>query len=184
MCWIVVCASMFVSNIEREKKNKINFEKRNETIFFVPPPTHTPHPLSFYLFQQNWNIENKKGLVIGAFEWLAPLILLLLWYLFFLVYDEAKVTTMPEFISRWFNEHCRTYLTVKKSKREYVGVVGVEWARTGGEELFLAARREVEGTWTLWVIFYVLAIIFLLLIFWCVNFFHSFRREGKPDVSL
>ena len=51
-----------------------------------------------------------SGLPVGAFEWLACLILLLLGWVFVPFYLRSNVFTMPEFLERRFNRHCATYL--------------------------------------------------------------------------
>jgi len=52
------------------------------------------------------------GLAVGQFELLACLILLLLGWLFVPFYMRTGVFTMPEFLERRYNRHCRTYLSV------------------------------------------------------------------------
>ncbi len=51
-----------------------------------------------------------SGLPVGAFEWLACLILLILGWVFVPFYLRSNVFTMPEFLERRFNRHCATYL--------------------------------------------------------------------------
>jgi SSS family solute:Na+ symporter len=51
-----------------------------------------------------------SGLPVGAFEWLACLILLLLGWVFVPFYLRSNVFTMPEFLERRFNRSCATYL--------------------------------------------------------------------------
>lgn len=53
----------------------------------------------------------KSGLAVGQFEWLACLILLLLGWLFVPFYLRTGVFTMPEFLEKRYNKHCRTYLS-------------------------------------------------------------------------
>jgi SSS family solute:Na+ symporter len=52
----------------------------------------------------------SSGLPVGAFEWLACLILLLLGWVFVPFYLRSNVFTMPEFLERRFNRNCATYL--------------------------------------------------------------------------
>src|SRR5689334_6729643 len=52
----------------------------------------------------------SSGLPVGAFEWLACLILLLLGWVFVPFYLRSNVFTMPEFLERRFNRSCATYL--------------------------------------------------------------------------
>ena len=54
----------------------------------------------------------SSGLAVGQFEWLACLILLLLGWLFVPFYLKTGVFTMPEFLEKRYNKHCRTYLSV------------------------------------------------------------------------
>src|SRR5881397_2407377 len=51
-----------------------------------------------------------SGLPVGAFEWLACLILLILGWVFVPFYLRSNVFTMPEFLERRFNRNCATYL--------------------------------------------------------------------------
>lgn len=55
---------------------------------------------------------SQSGLAVGQFEWLACLILILLGWLFVPLYLRTGVFTMPEFLERRYNRHCRTYLSV------------------------------------------------------------------------
>ncbi|HXE63971.1 MAG TPA: sodium:solute symporter [Bryobacteraceae bacterium] len=54
----------------------------------------------------------SSGLAVGCYEWSASFCLFLLGWLFVPHYLKAKVFTMPEFLSRRFDERCRWYLTV------------------------------------------------------------------------
>jgi len=53
----------------------------------------------------------ESGLAVAQFEWLACLILLLLGWFFVPFYMRSGVYTMPEFLERRYNRHCRTYLS-------------------------------------------------------------------------
>lgn len=53
----------------------------------------------------------SSGLAVGQFEWLACFVLLLLGWLFVPFYLRVGVFTMPEFLERRYNKHCRTYLS-------------------------------------------------------------------------
>ena len=53
----------------------------------------------------------QSGLAVAQFEWLACLILLLLGWFFVPFYMRSGVYTMPEFLERRYNRHCRTYLS-------------------------------------------------------------------------
>ncbi|MBN1511925.1 MAG: sodium:solute symporter [Phycisphaerae bacterium] len=53
----------------------------------------------------------SSGLAVGQFEWLACFVLLLLGWLFVPFYLRTGVFTMPEFLERRYNAHCRTYLS-------------------------------------------------------------------------
>ncbi len=50
------------------------------------------------------------GLAVAQYEWLACFILLLLGGLFVPFYVRTGVFTMPEFLEKRYNAHCRTYL--------------------------------------------------------------------------
>src|SRR5689334_6494636 len=52
----------------------------------------------------------SSGLPVGAFEWLACLILLLLGWVFVPFYLRSNVFTMPEFLERRFSRSCAVYL--------------------------------------------------------------------------
>ena len=51
-----------------------------------------------------------SGLPVGAFEWLACFILLILGWVIVPFYLRSNVFTMPEFLERRFNRYCATYL--------------------------------------------------------------------------
>src|SRR6202008_1338813 len=52
----------------------------------------------------------SSGLPVGAFEWLACLMLLILGWIFVPFYLRTNVFTMPEFLERRFNRQCAVYL--------------------------------------------------------------------------
>ena len=52
----------------------------------------------------------SSGLAVGAFEWLACLILLILGWVFVPFYLRSNVFTMPEFLERRFSRSCAVYL--------------------------------------------------------------------------
>lgn len=58
-----------------------------------------------------------SGLAVGHFEWLASFCLLLLGWVFVPFYIKSGVVSMPEFLERRYNAHCRTYFT-------WISVVG------------------------------------------------------------
>lgn len=54
----------------------------------------------------------KFGLVFGNFEWMAGFTLILLSLFFAPLYLRSKVATLPDFLERRFNRHCRDVLSV------------------------------------------------------------------------
>ncbi|HXY52927.1 MAG TPA: sodium:solute symporter [Terriglobales bacterium] len=52
----------------------------------------------------------SSGLAVGAFEWLACPMLLILGWIFVPFYLRSNVFTMPEFLERRFNRQCAVYL--------------------------------------------------------------------------
>ncbi|MGA2618002.1 MAG: sodium/solute symporter [Thermoguttaceae bacterium] len=54
----------------------------------------------------------KYGMVFGNFEWMAGFTLVLLSLLFAPLYLRSRVPTLPDFLERRFNRHCRDWLTV------------------------------------------------------------------------
>jgi SSS family solute:Na+ symporter len=54
----------------------------------------------------------KYGMVYGNFEWMAGFILVLLSLFFAPLYLRSRVATLPDFLERRFNRHCRDWLTV------------------------------------------------------------------------
>ena len=54
----------------------------------------------------------KYGLVFGNFEWMAGFTLVLLSLFFAPLYLRSRVPTLPDFLERRFNRHCRDWLTV------------------------------------------------------------------------
>jgi len=54
----------------------------------------------------------KYGLVFGNFEWMAGFVLILLSLFFAPLYLRSRVPTLPDFLERRYNRHCRDWLTV------------------------------------------------------------------------
>ena len=54
----------------------------------------------------------KFGLVFGNFEWMAGFTLILLSLFFAPLYLRSRVATLPDFLERRFNRHCRDVLSV------------------------------------------------------------------------
>ena len=54
----------------------------------------------------------KYGLVYGNFEWMAGFTLILLSLFFAPLYLRSRVPTLPDFLERRFNRHCRDWLTI------------------------------------------------------------------------
>lgn len=54
----------------------------------------------------------KYGMVFGNFEWMAGFTLVLLSLFFAPLYLRSRVPTLPDFLERRFNRHCRDLLTV------------------------------------------------------------------------
>src|ERR1035441_4430228 len=52
----------------------------------------------------------KYGLVFGNFEWMAGFTLILLSLFFAPLYLRSRVPTLPDYLERRFNRHCRDYL--------------------------------------------------------------------------
>ncbi len=55
-------------------------------------------------------VAYKYGLVFGNFEWMAGFTLILLSLFFAPLYLRSKVTTLPDFLERRYNRHCRDWL--------------------------------------------------------------------------
>ena len=54
----------------------------------------------------------KYGLVFGNFEWMAGFTLILLSLFFAPLYLRSRVPTLPDYLERRYNRHCRDYLAV------------------------------------------------------------------------
>src|ERR1700743_2530906 len=54
----------------------------------------------------------KYGLVFGNFEWMAGFTLVLLSLFFASIYLRSRVATLPDFLERRFNRHCRDALSI------------------------------------------------------------------------
>ena len=54
----------------------------------------------------------KHGMVYGNFEWMAGFTLILLSLFFAPLYLRSSVATLPDFLERRYNRHCRDWLTV------------------------------------------------------------------------
>ena len=52
------------------------------------------------------------GLAVGAYEWMAVFCLFILAWVFLPKYLKSQVFTMPEFLEKRFNAHCRWYMTI------------------------------------------------------------------------
>ncbi len=55
----------------------------------------------------------KYGLVFGNFEWMAGFTLILLSLFFAPLYLRSRVPTLPDYLERRYNRHCRDYLAVR-----------------------------------------------------------------------
>ncbi|MCY2994159.1 MAG: sodium/solute symporter [Planctomycetota bacterium] len=54
----------------------------------------------------------KYGMVFGNFEWMAGFTLILLSLFFAPLYLRSRVPTLPDFLERRYNRHCRDWLTI------------------------------------------------------------------------
>jgi solute:Na+ symporter, SSS family len=54
----------------------------------------------------------KHGMVFGNFEWMAGFTLILLSLFFAPLYLRSRVATLPDFLERRYNRHCRDWLTI------------------------------------------------------------------------
>ena len=54
----------------------------------------------------------KSGLVYGNLEWMAALTLVILALFFAPFYIRSKVTTLPDFLLKRYNNHCRIFQVV------------------------------------------------------------------------
>lgn len=54
----------------------------------------------------------KYGMVYGNFEWMAGFTLVLLSLFFAPLYLRSRVPTLPDFLERRYNRHCRDWLTI------------------------------------------------------------------------
>jgi solute:Na+ symporter, SSS family len=54
----------------------------------------------------------QHGLVIGNFEWMATLTLILLSLVFIPFYFKSKITTLPEYLEKRYSRACRTIMAV------------------------------------------------------------------------
>jgi transporter, SSS family len=54
----------------------------------------------------------KYGLIYGNFEWMAGFILILLSLFFAPLYLRSRVPTLPDYLERRYNRHCRDWLAV------------------------------------------------------------------------
>ena len=97
-------------------------------------------------------VAYTSGMVAANFEWMAWALLMLLAMVFVPQYLNAKISTMPEFMSRRFDEKCRNFLSYYTVFSTLVVWLGLTLF-TGG--LLLG---QILG-WPLWVSVLVLVII-------------------------
>ncbi len=67
----------------------------------------------------------KYGIVFGNFEWMAGFVLVLLSLFFAPLYLRSRVATLPDFLERRYNRHCRDWLTIVSIISAVVMHIGV-----------------------------------------------------------
>jgi solute:Na+ symporter, SSS family len=67
----------------------------------------------------------KYGMVYGNFEWMAGFTLVLLSLFFAPLYLRSRVPTLPDFLERRYDRHCRDWLTIVS--RHWCSAESLEW---------------------------------------------------------
>lgn len=94
----------------------------------------------------------SSGLPVGAFEWLACLILLILGWVFVPFYLRSNVFTMPEFLERRFNRQCAVYLAG-------ISIVAYIFTKISVQLYAASVVLERVAGWSLWKTAVVLVIV-------------------------
>src|SRR5690349_20155502 len=93
----------------------------------------------------------SSGLPVGAFEWLACLILLVLGWVFVPFYLRSNVFTMPEFLERRFNRSCAVYLAG-------ISIIAYIFTKISVQLYAASVVLERVAGWSLWKTAVVLVI--------------------------
>jgi solute:Na+ symporter, SSS family len=94
----------------------------------------------------------SSGLPVGAFEWLACLILLILGWVFVPFYLRSNVFTMPEFLERRFNRQCAVYLAG-------ISIIAYIFTKISVQLYAASVVLERIAGWSLWQTAIVLVIV-------------------------
>src|SRR5499427_2827194 len=93
----------------------------------------------------------SSGLPVGAFEWLACLILLILGWVFVPFYLRSNVFTMPEFLERRFSRQCAVYLAG-------ISIIAYIFTKISVQLYAASVVLERVAGWSLWKTAVVLVI--------------------------
>ena len=98
-----------------------SLRQKSATQFFLAGRNTRWYAIGTSIFAANISSEHliglagsgaTTGLAVGAYEWMAVFCLFILGWVFLPKYIKSQVFTMPEFLERRFNAHCRWYITI------------------------------------------------------------------------
>lgn len=118
---IIVISLVFVFSlgIYGTLKKKQDSDARQEdsaSTFFLAGRTMPWYIISSSLFASNIGTEHfvgqtgiaaTKGLAVGLYQWISAYIILLLGWIFAPVYLRCQLVTIPNYLEKRFNKHCR-----------------------------------------------------------------------------
>jgi SSS family solute:Na+ symporter len=98
-----------------------SFKQKSATQYFLAGRNTRWYAIGTSVFAANISSEHliglagsgaTAGLAVGGYEWMAAFCLFILAWVFLPKYIKSKVFTIPEFLERRFNPHCRWYITI------------------------------------------------------------------------
>jgi SSS family solute:Na+ symporter len=98
-----------------------SFKQKSATQFFLAGRNTRWYAIGTSIFAANISSEHliglagsgaSAGLAVGAYEWMAVFCLFILAWVFLPKYIKSQIFTLPEFLERRFNSHCRWYMSV------------------------------------------------------------------------
>ena len=118
---VVICTGLGVTLYGAWKRKKAG-EQQDAGDFFLASRSMFFVPVAASLFSSNIGSGHfvglagtaaANGLAVGAFEWNAMIILLILGWIFLPVYISSGISTMPEYLrERFGGQRIRTFLAI------------------------------------------------------------------------
>lgn len=125
---IIVISLVFVFSIAiygtmKKKQDSESNQEDSANAFFLAGKTMPWYIIAASLFASNIGTEHfvgqtgvaaSKGLTVGLYEWTAAYLILLLGWIFAPVYLRCQLITIPEYLEKRFNKHCRFFFKTLK----------------------------------------------------------------------